>query len=78
MMVISSQSHTQHVHKSMDILGEDKVNVKFFIFLENGISCQPLLSFQFIGICPSSVSLLSLSILPNVLCICKDRSKLIS
>ena len=33
-MVISSQSHTQHVHKSMDILGEDKVNVKFFIFLE--------------------------------------------
>ena len=29
MMVISSQSHTQHVHKSMDILGEDKVNVKF-------------------------------------------------
>ena len=29
MMVIISKSHTQHVHKSMDILGEDIVNVKF-------------------------------------------------
>ena len=29
MMVISFKSHTQHVQESMDMLGEDIVNVKF-------------------------------------------------
>ena len=63
MMVIGFKSHTQHVHESMDILGEDIVNVKFLSSWKMVCHVSLCFLYNLLAYCPCSVSLLSLSIL---------------